>query len=54
MNEEVIGIVSSQMKSGQNLNFAIPANLISTMQQASTEQVKELLEPDYSTEVESL
>lgn len=52
MNGEVIGIVSSQMKSGQNLNFAIPANLISTMQQASTEQVKELLEP-YYPEIES-
>jgi hypothetical protein len=39
------------MKSGQNLNFAIPTNLIYTMQQASVEQVKELLEP-YS-EVES-
>ena len=50
MNGEVIGIVSSQMKSGQNLNFAIPANLISTMQQASAEQVKVLLEPYYEVE----
>jgi hypothetical protein len=42
MRGEVIGIVSSQMKSGQNLNFAIPANLIPTMEPASVEQVKEL------------
>lgn len=51
MNGEVIGIVSSQMRNGQNLNFAIPAYLISTMQQPMTEQVKELLEPN--SEVES-
>ena len=47
MRGEVIGIVSSQMKSGQNLNFAIPANLIPIMEQPSVEQVKELLEPYY-------
>jgi hypothetical protein len=52
MNGEVIGIVASQMKYGQNLNFAIPANLISTMQQSFPGQVKELLEP-YYPEVES-
>jgi hypothetical protein len=49
---EVIGIVSSQMKSGQNLNFAIPSNLISTMQIASAERINELREP-YYPEVES-
>lgn len=42
MDGEVIGIVSSQMKSGQNLNFAIPANLIAAMQTASAEQINEL------------
>jgi len=52
MKGEVIGIVASQMKSGQNLNFAIPAYQISTMQQPSPEQVKEILEPHYP-EVES-
>jgi len=51
MRGEVIGIASSQMKNGQNLNFAIPAYLISTMQQASAEKVKELLEP--FSEIES-
>jgi serine protease Do len=45
MKGEVIGIVSAQMKFGQNLNFAIPASLISTMKPASTKQIKELLEP---------
>jgi hypothetical protein len=45
MNGEVIGIVSSQMVSGQNLNFAIPARLASTMQQPSTDQLRDLLEP---------
>ena len=52
MRGEVIGIVSSQMKSGQNLNFAIPAYLISNMQQPSADEIKELLEP-YYPEVES-
>ena len=39
MRGEVIGIVSSQMKSGQNLNFAIPANLIQKMQPTSSKQL---------------
>lgn len=45
MKGEVIGIASSQMKSGQNLNFAIPAHQITTMQLAMPEEVKNLLEP---------
>lgn len=52
MNGEVIGIASSQMKSGQNLNFAIPANLIAVMQNASAEQIKELSESCYRDDVE--
>ena len=45
MNGEVVGTVSSQMKIGQNLNFAIPANLISHMQQPSLQHIMELTEP---------
>jgi serine protease Do len=51
MKGEVIGVVSSQMKNGQNLNFAIPANLISAMQTASAELIEELHTPDYSNEI---
>jgi hypothetical protein len=53
MRGEVIGIVSSQMKSGQNLNFAISANLIPIMQIASAKQVKELRESYNKARVES-
>ena len=52
MKGEVIGIVSAQMKFGQNLNFAIPTSLISTMQPASAGLVEELLAPDNSIEIE--
>jgi len=45
MKGEVIGVVSAQMKLGQNLNFAIPSSLISTMLPASARQIVELLEP---------
>ena len=45
MNGEVIGIVAAQMKVGQNLNFAIPSYLISTMKPASAEQIKEIMQP---------
>jgi serine protease Do len=56
MNGEVIGIVSSQMNKGQNLNFAIPACLISTMQPASAEQINELrsTEESYSLSEEEI
>jgi hypothetical protein len=45
MKGEVIGVVSAQMKLGQNLNFAIPSSLISTMLPASAKLIAELLEP---------
>jgi serine protease Do len=45
MNGEVIGVVSSQFLVGQNLNFAIPAYLISTLKPASSEQGKEITQP---------
>jgi hypothetical protein len=45
MNGEVIGVVSNQILVGQNLNFAIPAYLISTLKPASSEQGKEITQP---------
>jgi hypothetical protein len=45
MKGEVIGIVAAQMKIGQNLNFAIPAKLTTTMQPASVEQIEEIMQP---------